>query len=253
MATFTSKATGNWSASGQTTWNEAGVPGDGDIATIGNGHVVTVDVNTTVGSNSSSVGKAITISGSSSSSFGKLIVADGVTLTLKGNDGTTNAAMYINRYGQFEPAPGATIHVECASKYETLIVNLGIINSIGTALKPITFTGQKNWNNDAASETKSGSSYDYAPGSNISVRKTTYPRISNAAGTGLGSFGDSSLVISNQNPATIATTEVATLAAVDVDTEGEYWGWFVRSDGSGKRATHPVGKQLLIEFVDGPV
>jgi hypothetical protein len=48
-ATFTSKATGNWSASGQTTWNETGVPGSADTVTIANGHTITVDTNTTVG------------------------------------------------------------------------------------------------------------------------------------------------------------------------------------------------------------
>ena len=44
MASFTSKATGNWGSAGQTTWNEAGVPGVGDTATIQSGHTVTVDV-----------------------------------------------------------------------------------------------------------------------------------------------------------------------------------------------------------------
>jgi hypothetical protein len=46
-AVFTSKATGNWSATGQTTWNEVGVPASGDRVTIT--HAVTVDANTTVG------------------------------------------------------------------------------------------------------------------------------------------------------------------------------------------------------------
>lgn len=42
MAIFTSKATGNWSSSGQTTWNETGVPGSGDVVKIGN-HTITID------------------------------------------------------------------------------------------------------------------------------------------------------------------------------------------------------------------
>lgn len=42
MAAFTSKATGNWNADGQTTWNEAGVPDLGDTVTINSPHVVTV-------------------------------------------------------------------------------------------------------------------------------------------------------------------------------------------------------------------
>lgn len=42
MAAFTSKATGDWGASGQTTWNEVGVPGSGDTVTVTAGHTVTV-------------------------------------------------------------------------------------------------------------------------------------------------------------------------------------------------------------------
>jgi hypothetical protein len=41
-------------------------------------------------------------------------------------------------------------------------------------------------------------------------------------------------------------------AAADVNTVGKFWGWFVRTYG-GKRGTHPIGEQLLIEFVDGPL
>ncbi len=43
MAAFTSKASGNWSSAGQTTWNEVGVPVAGDTVTIAANHVVTVD------------------------------------------------------------------------------------------------------------------------------------------------------------------------------------------------------------------
>ncbi len=40
MAAFTSKATGDWNAAGQTTWNEVGAPVDGDTFTIGAAHTV---------------------------------------------------------------------------------------------------------------------------------------------------------------------------------------------------------------------
>jgi subtilase family serine protease len=40
--------------------------------------------------------------------------------------------------------------------------------------------------------------------------------------------------------------------AGDVDTLGEYWGWFVRTKG-GKTGTHPIGKQLFIVIKEGPV
>ncbi len=57
MAAFTSKAAGNWSASGQTTWNEVGVPGSGDTATVN--HAVTVNVSTTVGASLQGTGWAV--------------------------------------------------------------------------------------------------------------------------------------------------------------------------------------------------
>jgi len=78
-ATFTSKANGNWSASGQTTWNETGVPGVGDTITIT--HTVTVDQNTTIGTSpDDTTTYVITISNP-----GVLIVPNGVTLTVRGN------------------------------------------------------------------------------------------------------------------------------------------------------------------------
>lgn len=41
MATFTSKATGEWQATGQTTWNEVGYPQAGDVVVINPTHTVT--------------------------------------------------------------------------------------------------------------------------------------------------------------------------------------------------------------------
>jgi len=78
-AAFTSKADGNWSASGQTTWNEVGVPGNGDTVTIGAGHDITVDVNTTIGDSPSTPADVITVN-----TTGTITVATGVTFTIKG-------------------------------------------------------------------------------------------------------------------------------------------------------------------------
>lgn len=78
-AAFTSKADGNWSASGQTTWNEVGVPGNGDTVTIGAGHDITVDVNTTIGDSPGTAANVITVN-----TTGTITVATGVTFTIKG-------------------------------------------------------------------------------------------------------------------------------------------------------------------------
>lgn len=45
MASFTSKATGDWDTAGQTTWNEVGFPGSGDSVQIQSGHVVSIKGN----------------------------------------------------------------------------------------------------------------------------------------------------------------------------------------------------------------
>lgn len=88
MTAFTSKASGNWSSGGQTTWNEAGVPGSGDTVTIG-AHTITVDANTSIGTSpNDSTTKAIDRSSASS----KLLIATGKTLTIKGNVGGVNGS-----------------------------------------------------------------------------------------------------------------------------------------------------------------
>lgn len=88
MAAFTSKATGNWSASGQTTWNEVGTPGSGDTVTIA-AHTITVDVNTTIGTSPNDITTKV-IDRSSASSI--LKVAAGVILIVKGNIGGANGS-----------------------------------------------------------------------------------------------------------------------------------------------------------------
>ena len=90
-AAFTSKATGNWSSSGQTTWNEVGVPGTGDTVTIANGHTVTQDGNVTVG--------ATVVSG-------RLTMATGVTLTMEGSLTIGNGT---SQDGQLDFGAGSTL------------------------------------------------------------------------------------------------------------------------------------------------
>ena len=80
----------------------------GDTATIASGTTVTVTSSVTVGSKTSAVGAAVTVSGASSSSYGTLVVHNGVTLTLRGYDTSTNVLMLINQYGTFAGGGVAT-------------------------------------------------------------------------------------------------------------------------------------------------
>lgn len=85
MTAFTSKSAGNWSASGQTTWTEAGVPADGDTVTIT--HTIVVDANTTIGASGAAASVAIQMN-----SGGSLTINTGIRLILRGDlvlNGTT--------------------------------------------------------------------------------------------------------------------------------------------------------------------
>lgn len=75
-AAFTSKAAGNWSSSGQTTWNEVGVPGNGDTVSIT--HAITVDSNVTVGTSPSDSSTIVV------TTTANLTIAAGVTFTVRG-------------------------------------------------------------------------------------------------------------------------------------------------------------------------
>lgn len=75
MAVFTSKATGNWDAEGQTTWNEAGHPQAGDTVTVQNTHTVTLD---------------------SATSCTTLVIDSGGTLT----DATNNVGLTVSGYSE---------------------------------------------------------------------------------------------------------------------------------------------------------
>lgn len=97
MATFTSKATGNWASTGQTTWNEVGAPGDGDTVTIGNGHTITIAASTSVTVGDSANPTTPAISSNNSNGTGILNMGNGATLTVKGNVRQGNANWTINQ------------------------------------------------------------------------------------------------------------------------------------------------------------
>ncbi len=80
MAAFTSKAAGNWSASGTTTWTQAGVPGANDTVTIS--HAITVDTNTTIGLTAFTTGGTAAIALNTGATLG---INAGVSLTCSGD------------------------------------------------------------------------------------------------------------------------------------------------------------------------
>jgi len=234
-AALTSNAVGTTGtpalASAGSTWVGGVAPVDGDTITIVSGAVIVQDVNRTYGSNASSVGHAITINGASSSSFGTYQVADGVSLTLRGTDLTTNTLMLVNRYGTFAPQPGTTIIGDVAGDYTSFILNKGNISAIGTSLKPITFTspsGAYSNSNAVASEAFSGTSWKYDPVNNIGCVAFTHAWINTVS-------------FSAKTPSTILTTEVFTLA--EVNSAGKYYinydmgmVWFYHVSSSGNPA-----------------
>jgi hypothetical protein len=197
-----------------------------------------VDVNTTVGSNASGIGHAVAIQGASSSSYGKLQVASGVTLTLRGYDTTSNTLMLIGQYGIFNPLPGSTIVGDVTGDYSSMILNQGIISALGTSGSPITFTspsGSYSWANSASAEAWNAypsAGYIYDPINSIACVPFFYPWIANAAGTGLGSVGDSSVSFGGTN-ATSFTSEQSSIAActstgkyfIDYDLGVVYFWW----------------------------
>lgn len=86
MTAYTSAATGNWSDAGS--WSPSGVPGDGDTAVI-SGHTITIDENTTVGTDGGAGVAAVTVQSS-----GALIIGP-VSVVFKGDVVNANCPVTI--------------------------------------------------------------------------------------------------------------------------------------------------------------
>jgi hypothetical protein len=214
LASYTSTQSGNWSST--STWGGSGPPGNGDTATIASGTTVTVDTAVTVGSNASGIGAAVTIAGASSSSYGVLQMTNsGASLTLQGYDTTTNTLMTVNRYGQYNQSAG-TLYGSVASDYGSIVLNKGQIAFTGGTVS--TPAANVSWATQITAESITAT--NYKP---FSIPSTSYyiygvallnPWIAGSAGTGLGSYGDSSLSFSVSAPSGQLATEVSSLNAV---------------------------------------
>jgi len=184
-----------------------------------------VDQTTTIGA-STGTATGVLIRGTDPSTYGTLLVASGVTLTLKGVNTNFAPAMMIQRYAHFEPQPGSTIIIDPTGDYQTAIVNNGVLISTGTAQSRITYgtpSSDKTWSNTATNEISdtNRSLFDKNGSLLIYNLKLTFGPISNAAGTGIGSFGDSSVAINSVTPAGILTTAKSSYAGLIA--QGDYY------------------------------
>ncbi len=123
MAAFTTKAAGNWSASGQTTWTQTGVPGDGDSVTLN--HAVTVDVDTTIGASGVTGTVAITFGANPGPT---LTIAAGKALRVRGDvvaNSSESGSVVMNAGSSFilDPANGQTYKVDMSSFFIWWFVN----------------------------------------------------------------------------------------------------------------------------------
>lgn len=101
MAAFTSKASGNWSSSGQTTWNEVGVPGDGDTVTINQPHEITINDARIVGTSGVSGTVAITIN-DTTGARGSLKIVSGGYLKCRGDLFANGGLFWVDADGEFD-------------------------------------------------------------------------------------------------------------------------------------------------------
>lgn len=218
MAILTSTSTGGNLSSGSS-WVGGVAPTTGDQVVVVNGATITVDVSISLGVNASASGHAVEVNGASSTSYGTLVVASGVTLTLLGYDLGSNTCGLVHQYGKLTVQPGGTIACDPNSDFSSALVCNGILSAVGTSGSHCTFTSPAtsySWANSASGEVYSANWDYYDLTQNLGIRQLNRAWIANAAGTGLGSFGDSSLSITSKTgtSASTFTTEVSSLAGV---------------------------------------
>jgi hypothetical protein len=182
MAAFTSRAAGDWSSGGQTTWTQTGVPGDGDTTTIT--HAITISANTTVGASPATGGtQAILLNAGGSLSI------TGGTLTLKGDikqaGANTTVTMSAGTGVTFKPAASATYKWDFGTNSGTTLTCNGSSGSHVTIQTDTTNAG-------------SGQAYfAFTSGNNQGCTTATYTDLTNmgtstSAQWGFGAMADKS-------------------------------------------------------------
>lgn len=225
MTAISTNGTGGGNSNSTSTYAGGVIPGDGDTLTVVAGDTLTGAADLTLGDNVSAVGNALTVNGTVDGFAG-------YTLTLMGTGTTANRAMYIAAGGLFAPADGATIEVDLASDGQTRINNqgdmiLGACTVQAKAAYDVSSAGQTLSSASMATVYRAGGSGSMSvfPIGETTIRGAIcvcVSPVSNAAGTGIGSFGDSSFsVVSVTTPSDALTTAVASLEACT--SPGDYY------------------------------
>lgn len=205
-----------------------------------------------LGSNVAGVGDAITIQGTNSATFGSVNVDPGGVLKVRSFDSTTNRLGVVQRFAHFTNS-GTVIGAPKAGTL-ALLQCTGICAGAGSGGTPAVFTNDTaDWSvadsttRTSLSNNGNSSPSSYYAGGSVYAAMLLDPWISNAGGTAIGSFGDSSLSFTSQSCTptctdTFLTTEVATLAAVT--STGKYYVdyrlgfiWWWMDSGAGKTVT----------------
>ena len=203
-------------------WVGGIAPVNGDTIVIPAGCTITQDANITLGSTAGAVGHALTIAGAVGN-HGKFVTANGFTLTLSGFN-ASNTPLSTTAYGEFDSSAGGTIVYDVPSNSAGACTLSGIFTSVCTTNRAThrLAASRLTWSTvGGGAYTTSGSTGWYDATKNLMCAKLPNVMISNAGGTALGSFGDSSLGFSAITPAGALTTEVATKAAVT--SAGKYF------------------------------
>lgn len=210
MAAINSKAvTGVWSD--PNVWVGGVVPGALDAATLVAGADIQQDIDVSIGSKLSGIGNGITVKN------GATFRGAAHTLTASGFDTTTNRAIYAEPNSNV--LPGAlTILVDAPSDWGTVVQFDGNLTTNGTVFDIP--NANKVWNNAITNyDIGTISAFPFRKDLNIYCYKLSNAAgdfdpgpVSNAAGSGIGSFGDSSFAVATGGFSGSTSNEVASFA-----------------------------------------